>query len=522
MKSKIPIITFLFVLIIFSQRASNAGTWQEQVKATTRSNNYALIVGINDWSNSDPKLTHLPNSEKAARNFFTALLSNGWNKDNITLLTGSKATYDEITRTINNLVNTPDADEESTILFFFTGHGFRSNNRDYVIPCDAMNNANKNLYIDWIEQKFDSSGFGRKLLFIEACRGYSGMTEAENQLFGITNSSTSKSVVFQPVDSAKSLRPHMGLRTLLSAERGYVSRNGVISNFISDGISGKADYNGDKVVVIGELELYLAEQTEKWSKQFNLPLNVYTHGECDPMVPITVVERQTNGQQTSGQTGDQTQSYTLDQAWQLSNNGKPDEALKICESYLKTDPNNISALEYAGWAHYKKKEYENALAYYTKVINNGIKNCWIYEVIGLVYLDQKQYETAETYFNDAEGLDQNDPNPHLYLGECHYNKQEYNDAINEFKRAIDINSSDDSFYCWRGCAYYGLKNYTNALSDWNKAIELDPKHVWAYSNIGDYYYYIAKDNPTAKTWYQKALDADPNYDHARNMLEAIK
>jgi len=85
-------------------------------------NKWAVVVGIADYEGSQYDLWH---TDEDAKEMASALKENyGFDSGNIKLLLNRKATYRAIVSAIDWLVRNEDA--ESTVVFFFSGHGFRA------------------------------------------------------------------------------------------------------------------------------------------------------------------------------------------------------------------------------------------------------------------------------------------------------------------------------------------------------------------------------------------------------------
>jgi uncharacterized caspase-like protein len=85
-------------------------------------NKWAVVVGIADYEGSEFDLWH---TDEDAKEMASALIENyGFDSGNIKLLLNRKATYRAIVSAIDWLIKNEDA--ESTVVFFFSGHGFRA------------------------------------------------------------------------------------------------------------------------------------------------------------------------------------------------------------------------------------------------------------------------------------------------------------------------------------------------------------------------------------------------------------
>jgi hypothetical protein len=85
-------------------------------------NKWAVVVGIADYTGSQYDLWH---PDEDAKEMASALIDNyGFASGNVKLLVNRKATYAAIVSAIDWLIQSEDA--ESTVVFFFSGHGFRA------------------------------------------------------------------------------------------------------------------------------------------------------------------------------------------------------------------------------------------------------------------------------------------------------------------------------------------------------------------------------------------------------------
>ncbi len=85
-------------------------------------NKWAVVVGIADYVGSQNDLWH---PDEDAKEMASALINNyGFASGNVKLLVNRKATYRAIVSAIDWLIANEDAG--STVVFFFSGHGFRA------------------------------------------------------------------------------------------------------------------------------------------------------------------------------------------------------------------------------------------------------------------------------------------------------------------------------------------------------------------------------------------------------------
>ena len=103
---------------------------------------------------------------------------------------------------------------------------------------------------------------------------------------------------------------------------------------------------------------------------------------------------------------------------------------------------------------YQRRKLDDAIAYYTKVIELDPTDTSI---------------VAQAYYN---------------RGGAYHGKRKFEHAIADYTRAIDLKPDFDVAYNDRGLAYNNLRDYNNAINDFDRAIEIDPTYPDAYNNRG--------------------------------------
>ncbi len=171
-----------------------------------------------------------------------------------------------------------------------------------------------------------------------------------------------------------------------------------------------------------------------------------------------------------------------------------------------------------GLTHYKKGEYDLAVAQFTEAIQHDPKNSnayrgrWLaYQALGdetnaasdkrrLQELDGSQvsaspsaadyirrgqaaesagdYDKAIGNYNEAIHLDRNNADAYKNRGEAYYKKGEYDHATADFSEAVRLDPGSNGAYLARGLAFHMKQDWEKAIADYTKAIQLsvdDPK-----------------------------------------------
>ncbi|MEM9220143.1 MAG: caspase family protein [Cyanobacteria bacterium P01_F01_bin.150] len=138
--------------------------------------NWALIIGINNYEFLQP-LRYAKQDAEAVQDFlinkaeFEQVLCFMDNSQNV----GGELTqpsYSNLVRVLNQVFKTPFMTEEDSFWFFFSGHGIRHQNRDYLMPLDGdpKNVAQTGISTTYVAEQLRRSGTGNVIMILDACR----------------------------------------------------------------------------------------------------------------------------------------------------------------------------------------------------------------------------------------------------------------------------------------------------------------------------------------------------------------
>jgi len=169
----LAVVTALCALLNLSAQDASRQINVVEMRQEIASGNFAIVVGVNNYSEDD--IADLNYCEKDARDFAVALTAEGgYSADRVKLFIGNQATQTAIYAALKSCADAKNIPPKSSILFYFSGHGFAYEGKNFIIPQDGTVFPDliqsRNLNLENIESMLASSPFERQLVFIDACR----------------------------------------------------------------------------------------------------------------------------------------------------------------------------------------------------------------------------------------------------------------------------------------------------------------------------------------------------------------
>ena len=127
--------------------------------------------------------------------------------------------------------------------------------------------------------------------------------------------------------------------------------------------------------------------------------------------------------------------------------------------------------------------------------------------------------TATTVFSQT--AEQNAYARFLRTGSGQMKAGDYQAARDSFKQALEYNDSAPEGHLGLGIAYFYLRDDTEAERELSKTLELNPKSSIANQFLGELYY-RKDDLKTAVSYWEKAVELDPNAANIRSRLDRIR
>ncbi|MDR2694443.1 MAG: TonB family protein [Chitinispirillales bacterium] len=153
-----------------------------------------------------------------------------------------------------------------------------------------------------------------------------------------------------------------------------------------------------------------------------------------------------------------------------------DNAIAEYTKAIQMDPGSADAYLGRGRNHNAKNDHGKAIADYTKAIQLNPNSALGYTHRGAVYwLDTEEPDKAIADFTKVINIDHKDRTGYIGRGGVYSElKKEYDSAIADYTEAIRLYPREGLWYVSRGNAYLEKKDYDNAIADLTKAIQLEP------------------------------------------------
>jgi len=234
---------------------------------------WVLAVGVNDYQVMG-KLKYARQDAQA----LGALMgdSTGFKRNRVFVLTDDAKNFRDYPSSgnIRRLLSqvTKYAEPDDTVLVFFAGHGIVIKDKGYFVPADGGRNAETCVSMDWMKEKLKSCKAKRKVLVLDTChagsaRGVSGIMPSFAAVSGLlVLASCAPDEISYPNPSAG---------------------HGVFTGFLLEGLTGKADADGDRIVTDKESYAYVRDKMKDWCLKNRKDQTPQLYGSAEKGVMLT-------------------------------------------------------------------------------------------------------------------------------------------------------------------------------------------------------------------------------------------
>ncbi len=116
-----------------------------------------------------------------------------------------------------------------------------------------------------------------------------------------------------------------------------------------------------------------------------------------------------------------------------------------------------------------KQNYEDAIFYFSKYLENNLNDNEAYFYRGYARLKLKEYKLAILDFSMTIGNGTDNYESFFYRGNAYYYLSDYTNSVKDYTSAILLAPEFAELYYNRGYANYKIKSFSSAIDDWNTA-----------------------------------------------------
>lgn len=205
-------------------------------------------------------------------------------------------------------------------------------------------------------------------------------------------------------------------------------------------------------------------------------------------------------------------------AWEAK--GKTAAAVQEFKSALEADPDSMEAHLHLGYAAAQRRDFDAALRHYQRAVWADPRNSLARNNLGFelarrgAALEAEQEYRAALASNPFSALTANN------LGILLLDHGRLSEADNLLSQALAVHPHDPDLLNNLGLVHYRRGEFRQAGERFQAAVRVAPRHAKAWFNLGELFR-TAQRLADAGVCYRKALDADPDFEAARQRLETL-
>jgi len=185
----------------------------------------------------------------------------------------------------------------------------------------------------------------------------------------------------------------------------------------------------------------------------------------------------------------------------------PEELAKLCKSIDKHPKNSELYYQRANY-YYQHKDVDKGITDMQTAVKLQPDSSKYYIMLSDLYFAQVETDLAEEMLEKAIQKDPKNNEARLKLAELFYHENLLTDCENTLNEAIKLQKYNPKAYLIKAFMYKDLQDTVAYIRMLQLVIDQNPKEVKAYLELG--YFYQKTLNPIAISYYQNALNVDPN------------
>ncbi len=217
---------------------------------------YAVVIGIEGYRGELPPAEHAEHDAAVFARYLVRTL--GVPSDHVKVLLGQRASKSDIEAALDEWLPATKARPGARVYFYYSGHGAPdpTTGDSYLVPWDGdpAFPKTKQLRISEVYSKLTALKGRRVLAFLDACFSGAGARS-------VLPKGVRPLVVMKPVELPKGLFASLSASEAAQTSGASASsRHGLFTEQLLRGLSGLADRDGDHVVSLHELNVFVGRQ----------------------------------------------------------------------------------------------------------------------------------------------------------------------------------------------------------------------------------------------------------------------
>lgn len=205
------------------------------------------------------------------------------------------------------------------------------------------------------------------------------------------------------------------------------------------------------------------------------------------------------------------------------NTGDLEKALERLQRLAELDPENYDALNSLGLVYDMVGMPEDAIRTYSEAIQINPKIPYLHHNLALVYLKTNDLDKAVHEFEQMSSSTQDPLVVSIALGNIggiYFRRKRFKNALQKFKESIKLNPLNRDAHISIADAYYNLGDIERSIDEWKIIIDLCPDDYGAYFRVAQLLVEAGK-SEQAIPYLKKCLQFHPDYIDARMFLQQI-
>jgi tetratricopeptide (TPR) repeat protein len=164
----------------------------------------------------------------------------------------------------------------------------------------------------------------------------------------------------------------------------------------------------------------------------------------------------------------------LSQAREMGMNGKPEEAIRLIQGIIASDPDITDAYFSVGNILFQERKFEEAIGYFTQVLGRKPDDSFAAINIALSYEGMEKYEDAEKFLLDYMAKGFTDSQFYFMLGNMNFLQKKYDRAIPYFEKCLTTNADSAGSYNMLAAIAIVKDDLDRADQNLDQALRINP------------------------------------------------